>query len=186
MHDVPVEVGSQISVDTIKLLHAIVVQFVAEVMERAIVQREQERIAKRAARKEARVRGEFDVGDSPPASRESSEEPPPVSLTKKRGAPRKSGKVDKRKADEASLDGLEPPPKKRSRPGKVTETLSREDRDTIQKIMDNVHEALQDRSEVLQSQDSVGHVLWCQLCEAAAANGFQDAGKSDNASARGC
>ncbi|KAH9891767.1 hypothetical protein C8Q73DRAFT_775303 [Cubamyces lactineus] len=46
LHDVPVEVGSQISVDTIKLLHAIVVQFVAEVMERAIVQREQERIAK--------------------------------------------------------------------------------------------------------------------------------------------
>ncbi|KAI0335771.1 hypothetical protein GY45DRAFT_1430450 [Cubamyces sp. BRFM 1775] len=46
LHDVSAEVGSQISVDTIKLLHAIVVQFVAEVMERAIVSREQERIAK--------------------------------------------------------------------------------------------------------------------------------------------
>ena len=46
LHDVPAEVGSEISVDTIKLLHAIIVQFVAEVMERAIVSREQERIAK--------------------------------------------------------------------------------------------------------------------------------------------
>ncbi|KAI0647936.1 hypothetical protein C8Q79DRAFT_999457 [Trametes meyenii] len=40
------EVGSQISVETIKVLHALVVQFVAEVMSRAIVSREQERIAK--------------------------------------------------------------------------------------------------------------------------------------------
>ncbi|KAI0372283.1 hypothetical protein BV20DRAFT_991941 [Pilatotrama ljubarskyi] len=46
LHDVPPEVGSQISVDTIKTLHAIVVQFVAEVMSRAITFREQERIAK--------------------------------------------------------------------------------------------------------------------------------------------
>ncbi|KAI0349602.1 hypothetical protein OH77DRAFT_1431947 [Trametes cingulata] len=46
LHDVPPEVGSQISVDTVKALHAIVVQFVAEVMSRAITFREQERIAK--------------------------------------------------------------------------------------------------------------------------------------------
>ncbi|KAI0667637.1 hypothetical protein C8Q78DRAFT_1081943 [Trametes maxima] len=38
--------GSQISVETIKVLHALVVQFVAEVMSRAIVTREQERVAK--------------------------------------------------------------------------------------------------------------------------------------------
>ncbi|KAI8978759.1 hypothetical protein BD414DRAFT_494305 [Trametes punicea] len=46
LHDVPPEVASQISVDTLKVLHAIIVQFVAEVMSRAIVSREQERIAK--------------------------------------------------------------------------------------------------------------------------------------------
>ncbi|OSC97196.1 hypothetical protein PYCCODRAFT_1481440 [Trametes coccinea BRFM310] len=46
LHDVPADVASQISVDTIKVLHDIVVEFVAEIMSRAIVSREQERIAK--------------------------------------------------------------------------------------------------------------------------------------------
>ena len=110
------------------------------------VKRKQDRIAKRAVKKESRLRGEFDLGDSPPASRASSESPAP----KARGARgRKSaGRLpEKRKADEASLDGVEPPPKKRGRGGKIVETLSKEERDTIQKIMDNVHEALQDLEE---------------------------------------
>jgi ATP-dependent helicase STH1/SNF2 len=113
------------------------------------VKRKQDRIAKRQARKEARMRGDFDAGNSPPASRDSSESPAPVSAMKKRG--RKPGKqvVEKRKADDASLDGLDAPPsKKRGRAGKVTETLTREERETIQKIMDNVHEALQDLEEI--------------------------------------
>ncbi|KAK0853315.1 transcriptional regulator [Friedmanniomyces endolithicus] len=109
------------------------------------VKRKQDRIAKRATKKESRLRGELDVGDSPPASRASSESPAP----KKRG--RKSTgrqQSDKRKADEASLDGVEAPPaKKRGRGGKVIETLSRDERDTIQKIMDSVHDALQDLEE---------------------------------------
>ncbi|KAI9058501.1 hypothetical protein FKP32DRAFT_1597596 [Trametes sanguinea] len=46
LHDIPPDVVSQISVDTIKVLHDIIVEFVAEVMSRAIVSREQERIAK--------------------------------------------------------------------------------------------------------------------------------------------
>ncbi|OJT10645.1 hypothetical protein TRAPUB_12839 [Trametes pubescens] len=46
LHDVPAEVASQISVETFQLLFAIVAQFVAEVMSRAITSREQERIAK--------------------------------------------------------------------------------------------------------------------------------------------
>lgn len=42
----PAEVGSQLSLDTLKVVHAMLVQFVAELMSRAIVSREQERIAK--------------------------------------------------------------------------------------------------------------------------------------------
>ncbi|KAK5120002.1 hypothetical protein LTR85_007078 [Meristemomyces frigidus] len=106
------------------------------------VARKQARIQRRAAKKEARVRGENDLGTSPPASRDSSESPQP----KKRG--RKPGKVvEKRKADEASLDGVAEPPKKRGRQAKVAETLSREERDTLQKILDNVHDSLQDLEE---------------------------------------
>jgi ATP-dependent helicase STH1/SNF2 len=104
------------------------------------VARKQARIAKRAAKKEARNRGDADLGDSPAASRASSESPAP----KKRG--RKPTKPDKRKADEASLDAAPEPPKKRGRT-KVVETLSKEDRETLQGILDNVYESLQDLEE---------------------------------------
>ncbi|PIL22655.1 transcription factor [Ganoderma sinense ZZ0214-1] len=46
LHDVPESVGSAISGATLSALHALVVNFVAEVMSRAIVWREQERVAK--------------------------------------------------------------------------------------------------------------------------------------------
>ncbi|KAI1790181.1 hypothetical protein LXA43DRAFT_1083453 [Ganoderma leucocontextum] len=46
LHDVPESVGSAISGATLSTLHALVVTFVAEVMSRAIVWREQERVAK--------------------------------------------------------------------------------------------------------------------------------------------
>jgi len=108
------------------------------------VARKRARIDKRAAKKEARLRGEFDLGDSPPATRESSESPAP----KKRGRKPGPGKVDKRKAEEASLDetAIEPP-KKRGRGAKVAETLSKGDRDSLQTILDNVHDYLQDLEE---------------------------------------
>ncbi|KAK3066995.1 transcriptional regulator, partial [Teratosphaeriaceae sp. CCFEE 6253] len=85
------------------------------------VKRKQDRIAKRATKKESRLRGEFELGDSPPASRASSESPAP----KPRGRGRKSAgrQPDKRKVDEVSVDGGEPPPKKRGRGAKVAETL---------------------------------------------------------------
>lgn len=103
------------------------------------IKRKEARKAKRAANKEARG---VELDSPPPASRQSSESPAP----KKRG--RKSMKpLEKRKADENSLDGLEPPPPKRGRKSKVVETLSKEERETIQRIMDNVHEALQDLEE---------------------------------------
>jgi len=110
------------------------------------VKRKQQRIQKRAAKKESRLRGEFDLGDSPPASRASSEEPVP----KRRG--RKPGKqLGKRQIDEVSLDGAPEPPKKRGRQSKIAETLSKDERDGLQKILDNVYESLQDLEE--QSQD---------------------------------
>ena len=46
LHDVPSTVASKISADTLRLLHGLVVRFVSQVMSRAIVVREQERIAK--------------------------------------------------------------------------------------------------------------------------------------------
>lgn len=106
------------------------------------VKRKQARIARRAAKKDTRE----GVGETPPAeSRESSESPAP----KKRG--RKPVKPDqKRKADDASLDGIpEPtqPPKKRGRQAKVQETLSKDERETLQSILDNVHDSLQDLEE---------------------------------------
>ena len=46
LHDIPQSIGSAISTETLKLLRALVVRFVSEIMSRAIVSREQERIAK--------------------------------------------------------------------------------------------------------------------------------------------
>ncbi|KAK5134811.1 hypothetical protein LTR08_006043 [Meristemomyces frigidus] len=104
--------------------------------------RKQDRIDKRATKKEARIRTEFDLGTSPPPSRGSSESPAP----KKRG--RKSGRQpDKRKADEASLDGAPEPLKKKRGNFKIVETLSKHERETLQKILDNVHDSLQDLEE---------------------------------------
>ncbi|KAF2484630.1 chromatin remodeling complex SWI/SNF component SWI2 [Neohortaea acidophila] len=106
------------------------------------VARKQARIAKRQAKKDARMGGGNDQAESPPVSRESSESPAP----KKRG--RKPTKPEKRKHDEVSVDtALAEPPKKRGRGAKVSETLSKEDRDTLQTILDNVHDSLQDLEE---------------------------------------
>jgi len=105
------------------------------------VARKQARVAKRASKKEGRIRGDFDLGDSPPQSRASSESPAP----KKRG--RKPNKPEKRKAEEAALDPVPEPPKKRGRGAKVVETLSKQERETLQTILDNVHDSLQDLEE---------------------------------------
>ena len=109
----------------------------------AAVARKQARVAKRATNKESRLRDEFDLGTSPPASRVSSESPAPQ--PKKRG--RKPNKPEKRKADEASLDGIAEPPKKRGRQAKTSETLSKDDRQSLQNILDSVHDSLQDLEE---------------------------------------
>jgi len=106
------------------------------------IKRKQDRIARRAAKKEARQRGDSGMDNSPPVSRDSSQSPAP----KKRG--RKPGKQpETRKADEASLDGMRQPPKKRGRQNKTVDTLSREERDILQRILDTVHDSLQDLEE---------------------------------------
>lgn len=101
------------------------------------------------ARKEAKVvkRGRnkavkmgVDVGDSPAPSRESSEEPMP----KKRG--RKPKVENKRKADEASLDG-DTAPRKRGRPAPPRDMLNPDQRASLQKVVNVVYEALNDLEE---------------------------------------
>jgi ATP-dependent helicase STH1/SNF2 len=110
-----------------------------DTIEEAIA-RKQARIAKRAAKKEQRE-GKGGI-DSPSVSRASSESPAP----KKRGRKPLIKGPEKRKVDEASLDGAAEPPKKRGR-NKVVETLSKEDRESLQTILDDVHDSLQDLEE---------------------------------------
>ncbi|KAL1392318.1 SNF2 family N-terminal domain-containing protein [Phyllosticta capitalensis] len=110
-----------------------------DTIEAAIARKEASKV--RRANNKARRLG--DEVESPAASRESSEEPQPP---KKRG--RKPKAPEKRKADEASLDGdVTPAPRKRGRQAKVTETLSQDDRQALQKILNNVYEALNDLEE---------------------------------------
>ena len=109
------------------------------------VDNDEDSIEAAIARKEAKIarRGKKRLSgmeDSPVPSRESSEEPVP----KKRG---RKPKAEKRKADEASLDG-DPVPRKRGRPGATAkETLRPEERVTLQKIVNAVYEALNDLEE---------------------------------------
>lgn len=112
----------------------------------AAIARKEAKIAKRSKNKLSRL-GQ-DLGDSPAPSRESSEEP---QLPKKRG---RKPKAEKRKADEASLDG-DTAPRKRGRPtpNKVQETLTPEQRTLLQKIVNEVYEALNDLEEESTDED---------------------------------
>ena len=113
-----------------------------DTIENAIA-RKAARIEKRQTNKEKRARAAAGAESSPEPSRQSSEEPQP----KKRG--RKSN-PPKRKAEE---EPEEPPQKKkRGRAAKPIETLSSADRGTIQKIMDNVFEALMDLEEEIPGE----------------------------------
>lgn len=118
----------------------------------AAVARKQARIARRAGKKESSLREDFDLGESPPVSRNESASPPPQ--PKKRGRKSAGRANEKRKADEASLDipAAEPPAKKRGR-GKAVEKLSEKERETLQQILDNVHDSLQDLEEESSDPD---------------------------------
>lgn len=98
------------------------------------------------ARKQARAakRGGKKDEDTPPPEIDSEDETP---APKRRGR-KSTGRPEKRKADEASLDRVpEQPKKSRGRNNKHVETLSKEDRETLQVILDNVHDSLQDLEE---------------------------------------
>ncbi|KAF2733481.1 hypothetical protein EJ04DRAFT_269950 [Polyplosphaeria fusca] len=110
----------------------------------AAIARKENKNAKRAINK---MKKSGDAADSPAPSRESSEEPVP----KKRG---RKPKVEKRKADEASLDGdLAPRKRGRPTPSKAQDTLSPEDRAALQKIVNEVYEALNDLEEESTQDD---------------------------------
>ncbi|EME43167.1 hypothetical protein DOTSEDRAFT_72522 [Dothistroma septosporum NZE10] len=106
------------------------------------IARKQARIARRSEKKESRLRDGTGV-DTPPPDVDSEEETP---QPKKRGRkpPRDSGK---RKQEEAALDSAPEPPKKRGRNPKPVEKLNKDDRATLQTILDSVHDSLQDLEE---------------------------------------
>ncbi|KAH8725415.1 SNF2 family N-terminal domain-containing protein [Phaeosphaeriaceae sp. PMI808] len=103
----------------------------------AAIARKEAKVAKRGRNKTSRMG--LDPGDSPAPSRESSEEPIP----KKRG---RKPKAEKRKADEASLDG-DIAPRKRGRPAPAKDNLSPDSRASLQKVVNAVYEALNDLEE---------------------------------------
>ena len=111
------------------------------------IARKQKRVARRAGNKEKRLRGEFDLGDSPPPSRESSPESP---------APKKRGRKpngQKRKAEAVDSEPEVPAPRKRGRQGKAAETLSASQRETLQAILDATHDTLLDLEEPSNDRD---------------------------------
>lgn len=109
-----------------------------DTIEDAIARKEAKQ-ARRAANKDRRNKVLDGLVGSPLDSRDTSETPPP----KKRG---RKPKVEKRKADEASLDGDSVGPRKRGRQSmpKVIETLSSEERSKLQRILNNVYDVLLD------------------------------------------
>ncbi|KAJ4366825.1 transcriptional regulator [Neocucurbitaria cava] len=109
----------------------------------AAIARKEAKVAKRGRNKTARIG--VDSGESPAPSRESSEEPQP----KKRG---RKPKAEKRKADEASLDG-DPAPRKRGRPAPNKDPLSPDQRASLQKVVNLVYEALNDLEEESSDPD---------------------------------
>lgn len=109
----------------------------------AAIARKEAKVAKRGRNKTARMG--LDTGDSPAPSRESSEEPQP----KKRG---RKPKPEKRKADEASLDG-DPAPRKRGRPAPTKDMLSPDQRASLQKVVNIVYEVLNDLEEESSDPD---------------------------------
>jgi ATP-dependent helicase STH1/SNF2 len=104
------------------------------------VDNDEDTIEAAIARKEAKQakkkgKGDSVAGNSPVPSRESSEEPAP----KKRG--RKPKVPEKRKIDEVSANGdSAPPPRKRGRPAPVRETLTPDQREILQNILDRIHD----------------------------------------------
>ncbi|KAL4957767.1 SNF2 family N-terminal domain-containing protein [Aspergillus filifer] len=114
-----------------------------DTIEEAIA-RKDARVEKRRTNKEKRSRkGEE---SSPEPSRENSETPQP----KKRG---RRGPATKRKAEEL-VEETPQPKRKRGRQAKPVETLSPDDRAILQKILNNVYQALMEMEQELPAEES--------------------------------
>lgn len=136
----------------------------------AAVARKDARMARRAVNKEKRrsaVDGSLLV-ETPPASRESSEEPAP----RKRG---RKPKNEKRKADEASLDGdAAAPVRKRGRRGKTQDNLSPDERALLQKVLNAVYDSLLDLEEESADPDVPNRGIIDLFIELPDANDYPD------------
>ncbi|KAF1986039.1 SNF2-family ATP-dependent chromatin remodeling factor snf21 [Aulographum hederae CBS 113979] len=119
-----------------------------DTIEEAIA-RHNARNARRQATKDKKTRGSS-LGTSPIPSRDSSESPAP----KKRG--RKPKAAEKRKADDVDPN---PAPRKRGRQPKepkIVETLTPEERERLQKVLDNVFDSVADMEEEGTGRDLTG------------------------------
>ncbi|KAL4942653.1 hypothetical protein BDV06DRAFT_191744 [Aspergillus oleicola] len=114
-----------------------------DTIEEAIARKEA-RVEKRRTNKEKR--GRKGEESSPEPSRENSETPQP----KKRG---RRGPAAKRKAEEL-VEETPQPKRKRGRQAKPVETLSPDDRAILQKILNNVYQALMDMEQELPAEES--------------------------------
>jgi ATP-dependent helicase STH1/SNF2 len=121
------------------------------------IARKQARIARRNAKKAARANGGADSpanddDDSDDASEEEEVAPQPKKRSRKSTGPVTATPrgAEKRKAVDdldSPASAAVQPPKKRGRVGKTAETLSKEDRESLQTILDIVHDSLQDLEE---------------------------------------
>ncbi|KAL4788039.1 SNF2 family N-terminal domain-containing protein [Aspergillus varians] len=117
-----------------------------DTIEEAIARKEA-RVERRRTNKEKRGSTKSQAGDSSPEpSRENSETPQP----KKRG---RRGPAPKRKAEEL-VEETPQPKRKRGRQAKPIETLSPDDRASIQQILNNVYQALMDMEQELPADSS--------------------------------
>ncbi|KAF9890933.1 hypothetical protein FE257_005190 [Aspergillus nanangensis] len=108
------------------------------------IARKEARVERRRVNKEKRG-GKGDGESSPEPSRESSETPQPKK--------RRRGPAPKRKAEEV-VEETPQPKRKRGRQAKPVETLSREDRVILQRILNTVYQALMDMEQELPADES--------------------------------
>ncbi|RAL10055.1 putative RSC complex subunit (Sth1) [Aspergillus homomorphus CBS 101889] len=108
------------------------------------IARKEARVERRRVNKEKRSR-KAGAESSPEPSRESSEAPQPKK--------RRRGPAPKRKAEEV-IEETPQPKRKRGRQAKPIETLSSEDRAILQRIVNNVYQALMDMEQELPADSS--------------------------------
>ena len=112
----------------------------------AAIARKNARIDKRNTNKEKRIKRASGIDSSPEPSRQSSEEPMPKKRSRKSNGP-------KRKAEE-EIEEAPATKRKRGRQTKALETLSSSERNTLQKILNNVYQHLMDLEAEIPGESS--------------------------------